>query len=52
MSKIYILSIVITFIVFLFIVFRYYGYHYRTMDEISPGLYLGNLKDATNKELL
>jgi len=31
---------------------RFASYYYRTMDEILPNLYLGNLRDANNESLL
>ena len=40
-----IVSLLIVFI-FVYIGYRIKKYYFREMDEIIPGMYLGNLRDA------
>ena len=45
--------IVIVFIIVLIIaIYEIKEYYFRSMDEIIPNMYLGNLRDANNKQLL
>ncbi len=47
MELIYIVALVISVILLsLYVLYRVNTYFFREMDEIIPGLYLGNLKDA------
>ena len=53
MELLYIFAIVISVILMsLYVLYRINTYFFREMDEIVPGLYLGNLKDAQNGLLL
>jgi hypothetical protein len=47
MKVVYIFAvIVVILLVSLYVAYRVNTYFFREMDEIIPGLYLGNLKDA------
>lgn len=53
MKVVYIFTLImVVMTVLIYIAYRVNIYFWREMDEIIPGFYLGNLKDAQNKLLL
>ncbi len=49
------IAFVVTLVVLIIVVvviLEVKAYYFRSMDEIVPNMYLGNLKDANNRQLL